>query len=55
MNIGGDYTLTKQIPFTEYLIKYKPETKVDKVESFLVLGELCQNLRIYTLLIQDYG
>ena len=47
--------ICEEIPFTEYLKKYEPETKVNKVESFLVLGELCQNLRIYTLLIQNYG
>ena len=47
--------ICENIPFTEYLKRYEPETKVSKVNSFLVLGELCQNLRTYTQLIQDYG
>ena len=47
--------ICENIPFTEYLKTYKPERKVNKVESFLVLGELCQNLRTYTKLIEDHG
>ena len=35
----------QHIPFTEYLRKYKPEKKVDKVESFLVQGQPHQSLR----------
>ena len=53
--VGSSQWICESIPFTEYLTRYKPETKVNKVESFLVLGELCQNLRIYTSLIQNYG
>ena len=45
----------QHIPFTEYLRKYKPEKKVDKVESFLVLGELCENLMTYTRTIESDG
>ena len=45
----------QHIPFTEYLRKYKPEKKVDKVGSFLVLGELCENLMTYTQTIESDG
>ena len=31
---------------------FKPESKVGSVESFLVLGELCENLMVYTLIIE---
>ena len=52
---GSSHWICEDFPITEYLTRYKPETKVNKVESFLVLGELCQNLRIYTSLIQKNG
>ena len=47
--------ICEDVPFTEYLKTYKPEKKVDKVGSFLVLGELCQNLITYTQIIKHYG
>ena len=47
--------ICQSIPFTEYLRKYKPEEKVNKVESFLVLGELCENLMTYTQTIEKDG
>ena len=45
----------QHIPFTKYLRKYKPEKKVGKVKSFLVLGELCENLMTYTQTIESDG
>ena len=52
---SSSHWICENFPITEYLTSYEPETKVNKVESFLVLGELCQNLRIYTSLIQKNG
>ena len=45
----------QHIPFTEYLREYKPEKLVNKVDSFLVLGELCENLMNYTRTIESDG
>ena len=44
----------EHVPFNKYLRNFKPESKVGSVESFLLLGELCENLMVYTLII-DHG
>lgn len=51
----SDNWVCQHIPFTEYLREYKPEKTVDKVDSFLVLGELCENLMIFTQTIESDG
>ena len=43
------------IPFTKYLKNFKPESKVGSVKSFLVLGELSENLMVFTLIIERGG
>ena len=43
------------IPFTDYLKDYSPENKVNSVESFLELGELCENLIEFTKTIERDG
>ena len=42
----------EHVPFNKYLRNFKPESKVGSVKSFLVLGELCENLMVYTLIIE---
>ena len=43
------------VPVTNYLKNYAPENQVSSVDSFLALGELCQNLIRVTKIIEKGG
>ena len=45
----------RYIPFTKYLKEYRPEIKVNSVASFLELGELCENLIVFTQTMERDG